>query len=461
MTVEANTNAEANLSGNVLSALIAGMRTKAVSFSSASRGLLSIFDQAIVSGTSFLTAAIMGRLTSPEELGFYFFILSVIRFASGIGSHVIIAPYMVYSKRRNGPELAEYAGSMWGHHFISTFIAGLGLVVAIAICQVLGKSSLLPGLWALLGAGPLLLLREAIRRFTFANLQVRSAIALDTIVAILQLGGLTLLIYWGRLSLYSAYAVMGGSCLIASLSWLGLERPTIRLVPQRVLPDWQLNWSFGKWALRSYLVGDTSFYIALWLLSATSGAAATGILGACDTIVGVMNVILIGVGNVLTPLAASALASGGKKELQRVIFQAAVFLGITLGLFSLVAIFSGDWLVVAVFGSMYRGSGLVLITMALAILMTALNMCAGSGLWAIDQPRANFIADVCCLIVTLIAALLFIRPFGALGAAMTVLAGATAACAARATVLARLLQLDTSYPAAAPVHELPANRFEC
>ena len=170
---------------------------------------------------------------------------------------------------RSGSELAQYAGSMWVHYFIATFIASLGLVIAIAICQVLGKSSLLPGLWALLGAGPILF-REAIRRFSFANLQVRSAIALDVFVAILQLGGLVLLSYWGRLSLYSTYAVMSGSCLIAGLCWLGLEQPKIRLVPQRILPDWQLNWGFGKWTLRSYLIGDTTFYIALWMLSATS-----------------------------------------------------------------------------------------------------------------------------------------------------------------------------------------------
>jgi O-antigen/teichoic acid export membrane protein len=461
MTVEANTNAETNLNGNIWATLADGMRAKAVRFPSASKGLLSIFDQAIVSGTSFLTAAIMGRLTSPDELGLYFFILSVIRFASGIGSQTIIAPYMVYSKRRNGSELAEYGGSMWAHFFIATFIAGAGLLVAIVICQVVGKSALLPGLWALLGAGPLFLLREAIRRFSFANLQLRSAIALDAIVAMLQLGGLILLAYWDRLSIYSAYAVMAGSCLIAGLCWLGLERPQVRFVVQRIRPDWHLNWNFGKWTLRSYLIGDTTFYIALWVLSATSGAAATGIFGASDTIVGVMNVILIGVGNVLTPLGTTALASGGKKELQRVIAHAALFLGITLGFFSLIAILTGDWIVIAVFGSMYRGSGPVLATMAMAILMTALSMCAGSGLWAIDRPRANFVADVCCMIVTLISALLLIRPFGALGAAMTVLAGTTTACAVRATVLARLLQLDTFNPVCPQVHERPTNSLEC
>ena len=98
MTVEANTNAETNLSGTILATLADVMRAKAVRFPSAYKGLLSIFDQAIVSGTSFLTAAIMGRLTSPEELGLFVFILSVIRFASGVGSQVIIAPYVVYSK---------------------------------------------------------------------------------------------------------------------------------------------------------------------------------------------------------------------------------------------------------------------------------------------------------------------------------------------------------------------------
>ena len=38
------------------------------------QSLLSIFDQAIVSSTSFISAAIIGRLTTPDQLGLYYLV---------------------------------------------------------------------------------------------------------------------------------------------------------------------------------------------------------------------------------------------------------------------------------------------------------------------------------------------------------------------------------------------------
>src|SRR5829696_8659247 len=78
-----------------------------------SRGFLSIFDQAVFSGTSFATAVLIGRATSPDQLGQYYLVLSIILVITGAQEQIVSAPYVVYSKRREGQELAEYAGSMW------------------------------------------------------------------------------------------------------------------------------------------------------------------------------------------------------------------------------------------------------------------------------------------------------------------------------------------------------------
>ena len=124
-------------------ALVTGRR-----FPLASRGLLSIFDQAIYSGTSFFTAALIGRSTSPTELGLYYLVLSIVLIMSGVQEQLVAAPYVVYSKRRKGQDLAEYAGSMWAHYLVATWLAVVGLVVAILVLSVAGQSKILPGLWA-------------------------------------------------------------------------------------------------------------------------------------------------------------------------------------------------------------------------------------------------------------------------------------------------------------------------
>ncbi len=411
-------------------------------FPSASQGLLSIFDQAVVSGTGFTTAVIIGRMTSRDELGLYYVVLSLVLICSGIQEQVIAAPYIVYSKRRRGRELAEYYGSTWWHHFVLTVVVLAVLMAAIPALTLIGRTDIVPGIWALLGAGPLWLLRDAIRRFNYAHLHVRSAIVLDVIVAVVQLGGLALLGYFGMLSLFAIYAMMGAACGIASVGWYLSAPPRVRLNRTRLMSDWRNNWAFGKWAVRTFLLGNTTPYIMVWLLALSVGAAATGVLGACTTLIGITNILLSGVANVLTPQAAHAYASGGAGDLRRVLGRTAVFLALALGSLVLLVTLTGDRLAVFVFGAQYQGTGPILIALAFAALLNSIGMVVGNGLWAIDQPRANFLADVCCISVTLAVAAALVFPLGALGAALASLAGAFVAAVVRTFTLIRYLDRD-------------------
>jgi O-antigen/teichoic acid export membrane protein len=83
---------------------------------------------------------------------------------------------------------------------------------------------------------------------------------------------------------------------------------------------------------------------------------------------------------------------------------------------------------------------MILGALALSALMNGIGVVAGNGLWAIDQPRPNFLADVFSMAVTLIAAALLVLPLGALGAALATLAGMTAAAVVRSIILARYLR---------------------
>jgi O-antigen/teichoic acid export membrane protein len=205
------------------------------------------------------------------------------------------------------------------------------------------------------------------------------------------------------------------------------------------MPDWRKNWMFARWALRSFLVGSTTPQIMLWIVSLTVGAAATGVLGACTTVTGVANVLLLGVANVLTPQAAHAYASGGPTELRRILCLATAVLFVPLSAFCLFVLVAGDWLMVLVFGSLFEGSGQTLFTLALSALMVSMGTVAGNGLWAIDQPKLNFVADGCAMGVTLISAALLVPKLGALGAALATLAGTSAAAVVRAITLLRCL----------------------
>lgn len=425
--------------GSVLEGLAERVHALRRRFPFASRGLLSIFDQAIFSGTSFLTAALIGRLTSPDQLGLYYLVLSIVLIITGVQEQLVAAPFLVYSKRRQGTELAEYAGSMWAHYVAVSLLAVIGLTIAIPVLSAEGQSRIIPGLWAVIAVGPMLMFRQWIRRFTFASANLKSAVVLDATVAVLQLSGLGLLGYFGLLSLFRIFLVMGGACGVACIVWYLIERPRLHFVRQRFLPDWRHNWGFSKWALQTYVLGNTTPQLMLWIVSLTIGATATGLFGACNNLIGMTYVILSGVDNVLTPQAAHAFATGGVSELRRTLLLAGAFVAVTMGTFIALFLITGDWLVVAAFGKQYQGTAAILIALAVSTLMNGLSIVSGSGLWAIDRPRSNFLADVCCMGATLIAAAVLVHPFGALGAALATLAGTSTAAVVRIFTLIRCL----------------------
>ena len=410
--------------------------------------LLAIFDQAIVSGTSFLTAAIIGRSTSTDHLGMFFLLLTAILLITGIHEQVAICPYFIYSKREKGSRLAEYSGSFWVHQLILIGGAVLALVGTIAVLAGTGLHEYEALAWALLCAVPLLMLRNSARRFGHANLRVIQVIALDALVASVQLVGLVLLAYYERLTLLNIYALIGGANGLACLAWYFMDTPQVRFNRRRIWRDWLKNWSFGKWALRSYLVGDITPHITLWTLGAFAGAAATGLFGGCSTIVKVGNIVLIGVSNILTAQASSAFVAGGPQQLKRVLWKTLGLLALAIGAVCLLVLATGDKLPVLVFGSEFGGTGGILLLLALSMLITCINTVSGIGLWALDRPNFNFIADVCGFVFTVLALLVLIAPWGALGAAWAILVGTTGAAVVRAFTFRR--HLGMASPRTAP-----------
>ena len=142
-------------------------------------------------------------------------------------------------------------------------------------------------------------------------------------------------------------------------------------------------------------------------------------------LIGIGYVILVGIENVLTPHAAHAFATGGVKDLRRILLTAGAFMGLTLGGLCVFVLITGDWLATLAFGPQFHGTGEILITLGLTALVTAWSILTGNGLWAIEQPRANLVADVCGMVVTLVAAALFDFAVRCAGAALATLAGTT------------------------------------
>jgi O-antigen/teichoic acid export membrane protein len=411
------------------------------------KGVVSIFDQAIVSGTSFATSIMIGRMCSKEQLGSYYLALSLVMLVRGIQEQIVSAPYAVYCHRRKGDALATYTASTLVHHLLLSALAVVCLLSLLGIFSMgVGPAAFAPIVWVLLAAGPFFLLREYIRHLLFARFEMSTVIAIDIAVAVLQLASLVLLSYFQLLSVPLVYAVLGASCAIASFAWFLRKKPTLRFGRAACVADWRHNWSFAKWALATQLVGCTAPYVMPWILTLAHGQTATGTFAACCSLVGLANMFVIGLSNFLTPKAASAFSTGGVHELRRVLWKTAGLFAAPVGAFCLLTFVAGDHLAVFFYGEQYAGAGSVIAILAFSMMANSMSITIGNGLWAMERPAANFSADVCSLVATIAAATLLVPPFGVLGAALATLAGTATGTIVRFVALTRLLTSEYSTP---------------
>ncbi len=409
------------------------------------QAFLSLIDQCLVSGTNFATTVIIGRMCTKHELGIYSLAFSVLLLVRGIQYQIVSAPYMIFWSRRPLAERGAYLGSAVIHQLVLTVLVVLGLAGHVALLWrgAGGPPGLLPVMVVLLLGVPFLLVREFIRTLALSHLRMAEAIGIDAAVAAIQLGFLLGLAWFDLLTIQAVYAVMGLACLAAFAGWRAFQKPVVEFDRWRWLADWRGNWRFGKWALASHLVGGSTPYLMPWIVAIAHGEADTGVLAAATTLVGVANTFVLGLGNFLTPRSALAFSEGGSRALVRVLVRFALIFGVTLGAFCGVIAVVGNSLGTLVYGNRYQGIGPIITLLAVTLVANSLRMTAGTGLWSLERPRSNFVADFVTLAVTLLVSIVLVGPLGVLGAAIGIVSGSIAGAVVGAAILVRALDSCT------------------
>ncbi len=392
----------------------------------AREGAVSLLDQAVVSGANFLASIIVARVLTREGFGLYELGFTIVVAVTNVQTALVSTPYTVYSPRLADSEQAAYAGSTLIHQLgLSAIAAVLLLAAGLALAGGVGPGRLAPIVNALALAIVLILLREYVRRICFAHLRMKTALVIDTIAMILQLGGLLLLARWGALSAPGAYLITGGACGLASLIGIAATRRLFAPRLARAGQDLRSNWTLGKWALASTLGATASAELYPWFLAAFHGYAATGILGACNKVVFLANPILLGLTNFLGPKAAHAYTRG-RASLNRVVTQATFVVAVGMLAFAvLVALLSG-WLLQVMYGSKYGGYERIVALLAVRHFITALNLPVNCGLLAVERADIIFRSYLAGATVTLVLGVPLVYAAGIQGAAWAMVASAAA-----------------------------------
>jgi O-antigen/teichoic acid export membrane protein len=390
----------------------------------AGKSALSLFDQVAVSATGFLSGVIVARNCTLAELGAYHLALSILLIFRGMQAEIITAPFTVYNHLRKGDRLATYTGSVIIHQMV---FLGAALLVLAAIGLAASKGFTPTAFKAtfpiLLVAGPLALMREFLQLYAFARFWFKSALVTDFTVLLLQVGGLLGLMALIGLTVNSVFVVIAIASGLACLAWWWVSRPRVRIQKTQVLADWRENWAFGRWTLLSFVVSSCTPYLMTWLVAWLRSEAEAGKLAACVGLIGLANMFLSGIANVLTPKMATVYTNEGVAGLKRVCTKVILLFSGVLGLFSWSVFILGDWLGSFVYGAAFADVGFLCGIISLGILVTSFALVAGRTLCALNRPRANLLPDLVTAVVTLGGALYLVPGNGILGAAYALLLG--------------------------------------
>jgi O-antigen/teichoic acid export membrane protein len=401
---------------------------------------LALLDQAVVSGTNFLTTVLIGRWCGAGDLGAYSLGFSLLVTWVCVQESLIALPYIMCWRRTLQQTQADYAGGVLIQQWL---LSGLAVVALATTAAVLSLTGAVPDLtavvWTLAAITPFALLREFGRRYAFAHLRMAQALVLDLAVAAVQIAGLFWLASTGALAAATAYLAVGAACAVAGVVWLYLARTRFTFRRGQLVPSLRKSWSLGKWLFASQVTVSVQWYFIHWLLAATLGVEATGVYAACLTAVQFSNPLILGLSNALAPQTAQAFARGGA-ELWGVVLQSTFLLGTAMALFCAGVLFWGDDVIGLLYrGSQYGGHDHTIVVLALAMLAAALGMPSSHGLAAVGRPDWIFKSGLMAVGLSLVLVPVLVVAWGVPGAAYGFLAGNIAGSVGRCLAFSALV----------------------
>jgi len=385
------------------------------------RSVLAMVDQAIVSGTSFLTIVIVERACGSDGLGLFSLALSAVIFARGIQDSLISTPFTVFRARvakRMHP--AAYAGaSLISSLTFAGILVLTTTLVAIAFNLVTASPEITTLVWVLVLTIPCAILKEFARRFDMANQNMASALSLDLGVSTLQIGLMLTLATMGLLTPSLSLMLIGISCVLMVLGWIWVRKSSFRIQRKVVSESVKTNWSLGRWLLVDQSVCFLQLYGMHWLLGLLIAPTATGIFTACASIAALAGPFLAGIGNYLSPQFAETITAGNRRDTLNLYCRTTGVLAVTVGIFVTIAVAFGSELLELLYNNPdLQGYAVVVGILAVRMLFGIPALGAHHALVAMEYPRGTMQATIFGTTVSLILAVPLILQHEVLGAAV-------------------------------------------
>lgn len=358
-------------------------------------GGLVLFDQGLVSGTSFVTGVLLARFLGLDGYGEFVLLWMLVLFALSLAQAIITKPMLSMLPKMPQEDVMAYQRSLYAMQ------CGLSLVTIVVSIFFLYLSSLFDWsfalsfaiIWRISTIAGLFLLYDFFRKSFFVNNDLKFPIILDTLLAVSQIGGLFLLYYFDRLSLVNTLTIILGTySLITFLAAQRLPRPDWRWASLKLI--WDRHFDFSKWllgtALLQWLCGN--FFILAG--GAILGTTMVGAVRMAQNVVGLIHVLFLAMENLVPVYASQHYEKGGIEALLTYLRKVSLQIGsLVMGLLLILGA-TAPWIIEFLYGSEYMEYSYVLVGFCLIYLFVFVSYPLRFALRTLEMTRPIFMGYV-------------------------------------------------------------------
>ena len=374
----------------------------------------ALIDQALVSGSNFITGIILARFLGLESYGIFTLAWMVILFFNSLQLASVVQPMMSLAPKYENKERQAFYGSMC---FIQLIWIGLyigALLVALLIKEHVEffnqLSNYFVPIFFLLVTSQL---QDFFRRYLFSIGNSQLSFTCD---AISYLGRIILFIalyYLEYLSIVNAFVcitIANTFSVIVSLK----AKKGIKLKHGKHIFFIKENYHFSKWlfgsALMQWTTGNYFFVVAGVVL----GPVAVGAVKACQNIIGITHILFQALENFIPGMATRSFGEG-KKSFIAFLAKLTVRGGLVTGILIFFVAYFSEQLLELFYGLEYSSYYYLLYWLGALYILTYLSMPIRTGLRTLEKNRSIFVGYLIATLFSLVTAKPLIDSFGASG----------------------------------------------
>ena len=299
---------------------------------------VTLFDQAIVSGSNFLLAILLTRLSGLDAYGYFALGWLLLLFVSSLQQAFIMAPMMSLAPKKKGESRQLYLIQSQMLQFLFTACLFILMLCFVFVSGNLDSDWDLGSLFPELPlASCAYLMQDYYRRYFFIESKALFALLIDMLAYPGMLFAIIILYLFDTLSIESAYSLITASFGLAAIVGAFLSKIPLSLDKTSFLALLKEHLRFSSWLVGTALLQFFSSNYFLLAAAALMGTTALGALRIAQNLLGLTHVLFQAMENVVPVKAAQTFAEQGframSKYLKAISLKSGlVIFGILLGL---------------------------------------------------------------------------------------------------------------------------------